>query len=435
MKDAIEIIRTLRDLGFSALLAGGCVRDRIMRREPEDYDIATDALPEQIVRIFSRTIPVGAEFGVVVVVVEGREYQVATFRSDSAYSDGRHPDRVTFSSAQEDALRRDFTINGLFYDPIEDRIIDYVGGKADIEREMIRAIGDPNERFGEDKLRMMRCVRFAARFHYRIEERTFEAIRRMAPKILQVSWERVRDELIKILTDGNAGTGIELLIRSGIMEHILPEICAMEGVKQPPRFHPEGDVLTHTLMMLDRMGMTSPTLALGVMLHDVGKPPTFEVRDRIRFNEHAEVGAKMVEEICRRLKSSNFEVEQVRELVRNHLKFMDVQNMRPSTLKRFLRTEGFEEHLELHRLDCMCSHGDLTNWAFCKRALEEMEPEEIRPKPLINGYDLIDLGYTPGPRFREILSLVEDAQLEGQIKNREEALKLIEGTFKKKERG
>ena len=431
LSGALSVLRTLRRHGFRALFAGGCVRDEVMGLQPRDYDIATDAGPEEVARLFPRTCEVGAQFGVIRVRLDGHDYEVARFRRDAGYTDGRHPDRVVFSDEREDALRRDFTLNGMFCDPIEGRVIDYVGGQADIRARIIRAIGDPARRFAEDHLRLMRAVRFAARYHYAVESETLAAVRRLSHEIASVSRERVRDELVKVLTEGGAPLGVRMLIDLGLMRNILPEVCALQDVPQPREFHPEGDVLIHTLIALGLMRAPSPTLAMGVLLHDIGKPPTFSVADRIRFNNHPKVGERMTRDICARLRFSSDEAERIALLVRDHLKFMAVRDMRPSTLKRFLRQADFSEYLELHRIDCLASHGDLGAWAFCKETLERIGPEEIRPSPLIDGHDLIVLGYAPGPAFRAVLTAVEDAQLDGRIASRTEALTMAREMFEK----
>ncbi len=430
LEHAVRMVETLRKAGFKAYFAGGCVRDKVMGREPQDYDIATDARPEDVMRLFPKTIPVGVSFGVVIVLEGPYQFEVATFRSDGQYLDGRHPVEVHFSSEEEDARRRDFTINGMFYDPIAGKIVDYVGGQADIKAGLIRCIGDPRERFSEDKLRLMRAVRFAAQFDYKIEPMTYQALLDLADQITIVSAERIRDELSKMLIGPRPAQGLRMLHQTGLLRVILPEVAAMEGVQQPPEFHPEGDVWVHTLLMLERMTPArSFDFALSVLLHDVGKPPTFSVKDRIRFDNHCQVGADMSEEICTRLKLSRKQTEKVVELVREHLRFKDVRQMRESKLKRFLRGEHFSDHLELHRLDCLASHGDLSNWEFCKRKLEEIGPEEMRPERLVTGHDLIQMGYVPGPLFSEILTAVEDSQLEGRVKDREAALELIRKQF------
>ena len=428
---ALEIVRRLQARGFRALWAGGCVRDMLMGQVPRDYDIATNADLQQVIGIFPHAQVVGAHFGVVIVRLGDYHYEVARFRRDLGYSDGRHPDGVVFVDEEEDAKRRDFTINGMFYDPVADVVLDYVEGQADLQREVIRTIGDPHARFREDRLRMLRAIRFACRYHWPIEEKTREAIGKLSASIASISHERIRDEVVKILTEGGAPLGVRWLIDLGLMAVFMPEVVAMDGVPQPPQFHPEGDVLTHTLIMLGLMRDPSVELAMGVLLHDVGKPPTFQVRDRIRFHNHTKVGREMAEEICRRLRFSSEQTKHIAALVADHHKFMHVQEMRPSKLKRFLRTDRFEDHLELHRVDCLSCHGELDNYAFCKAALENLEPEQIRPDPLINGHDLIAMGKKPGPAFKEVLRAVEDAQLEGRVTQRDEALRLAAQVFER----
>ena len=428
---ALEIVRRLQARGFRALWAGGCVRDMLMGQVPRDYDIATNADLQQVIGIFPHAQVVGAHFGVVIVRLGDYHYEVARFRRDLGYSDGRHPDGVVFVDEEEDARRRDFTINGMFYDPVADVVLDYVEGQADLQREVIRTIGDPHARFCEDRLRMLRAIRFACRYHWPIEEKTREAIGILSASIASISHERIRDEVVKILTEGGAPLGVRWLIDLGLMAVFMPEVVAMDGVPQPPQFHPEGDVLTHTLIMLGLMRDPSVELAMGVLLHDVGKPPTFQVRDRIRFHNHTKVGREMAEEICRRLRFSSEQTKHIATLVADHHKFMHVQEMRPSKLKRFLRTDRFEDHLELHRVDCLSCHGELDNYAFCKAALENLEPEQIRPVPLINGHDLIAMGYKPGPAFKQVLRAVEDAQLEGRVTQRDEALRLAAQVFER----
>jgi poly(A) polymerase len=433
--EASRIARTLREHGYSAYLVGGCVRDLLLNREPADYDVATSATPHEVIRIFPQTYAVGAQFGVVLVPVDNQDgeranfaTEVATFRSDGAYSDGRHPDEVQFSKdARMDVQRRDFTINGLLLDPDTREVLDYVGGREDLQRGIIRTIGDPHARFSEDKLRMLRAVRFAARFGYTIDDQTFAAIRELAPQIHQVSHERVRDEILKMLTEGRARRAFELLDQTNLLEQVLPEIKKMQGVEQPPQYHPEGDVWVHTLMLLQGLPAgCSKTLALGALLHDVGKPPTFRVApDRIRFDGHAEIGTKMAAQICRRFRLSNDDTDQVLSLVANHMRFGDVERMKDSTLKRFFRLPKFEEHLDLHRLDCQSSHRDLSLYDFAREKFHELPPEQIRPTPIITGDDLIAAGYKPGPQFKELLTVVEDAQLDGSISTKEEAMELV----------
>lgn len=432
---ANSICGALRSRGFQALLVGGCVRDLLLHREPADYDVATDALPEEVLRLFPDSIGVGAQFGVVLVPRDGLKVEIATFRSDIGYSDGRHPDRVVYSrSPEEDVKRRDFTINGLLMRHDTGDVLDYVGGQADIDAGIVRAIGDPGQRFAEDKLRTLRAVRFAARFRYRIEARTFKAIRQHAGEIAQVSAERIRDELSKLLTEGAARRGFELLRETGLLQLILPEVAAFPGVQQPPEYHPEGDVWVHTLMMLEGLPAgSSPTLAWGVLLHDVGKPPTFrsarETGDRIRFDGHVEVGAKMAAAICKRLRFSTWETGQITALVSNHMRFKDVGQMRASTLKKFVRLPHFDEHLALHRLDCLASHGRLDSYEFVQQFLRETPTEQFRPARLLTGEDLMRMGYRPGPTFRTMLGALEDAQLEGVVSSREEAEDFVRRTY------
>ena len=407
------------------------MRDLLLGREPADYDLTTDARPEQVASLFPESVSVGAQFGVILIPRDGLKVEVATFRSDVGHSDGRHPDRVVYANTpQEDVWRRDFTINGLLMPHDTGEVLDFVGGQADLEAKVIRAIGEPDRRFAEDKLRMMRAVRFAARFGFEIEAATFRAVRRHVEEIHQVSPERLREELTKLLTEGAAKRAFELLDETWLLERVLPEIGAMKGVQQPSQYHPEGDVWIHTLMMLEGLPAgTRPTLAWGVLLHDVGKPPTFqsaaETGDRIRFNNHVEVGVRMAEAICWRLRFANEDTEQILALVDNHMKFGAVEEMRTSTLKKFVRLPRFEEHLALHRLDCLASHGHLDSYEFVRRFLAETPPERVRPERLLTGDDLQDMGFRPGPLFSEILEALEDAQLEGEIKTRAEAERFV----------
>ena len=437
---ANSICETLARNGYQALLVGGCVRDLLAGREPSDYDVTTDATPEQVTALFPESIAVGAQFGVILIQRNGLKVEVATFRSDVGYSDGRHPDSVVYSKTpKEDVQRRDFTINGLLMRHDTGEVLDYVGGQADLNARIIRAIGEPDRRFTEDKLRMMRAVRFAARFGFEIEAQTFRAIRRHVPQIHQVSPERLREEVTKMLTEGVARKAFELLDETWLLQQILPEIAAMKGVEQPRQFHPEGDVWIHTLMMLEGLPKdASTTLAWGVLLHDVGKPPTFqsaaETGDRIRFNNHVEVGVRMAEDICHRLRFSNEDKEQILALVDNHMRFGAVEEMRASTLKKFVRLPRFEEHLALHRLDCLSSHRNLDSYEFVRHFLEATPPEQVRPERLLNGDDLQDMGLQAGPLFSQILQALEDAQLEGQIRTREEAQQYILAKFGLKKR-
>jgi poly(A) polymerase len=441
-----DVLR-LRAAGYEAYFAGGCVRDMLLGIEPKDFDVATSARPDVVLAMFPRTFAVGAQFGVVLVCQDFDDparpgqteivTEVATFRSDVAYHDGRHPTEVRFSATpREDVLRRDFTINGIMFDPVLDRqtcdltsaVLDYVGGRSDLREGIIRAIGEPHRRFEEDKLRMLRAVRFAARFEYSIEAETMRAIRQFAPGVAQVSRERIRDEITKMLTEGHARRAFELLDSTGLLREVLPEVTKLHNVAQPPEYHPEGDVWTHTLLLLEKLPAgASPTLAWGALLHDIGKPATFSHHppDRIRFNGHVEVGVKIAHAILRRLRFSNEDCMQILALVENHMRFGDVEKMKESTLKRFFRLPKFDEHLALHRLDVTSSHGDLSLYDFAKRRREELPEEQVRPQLLVTGRDLIAAGYQPGPHFKEMLRFAEDAQLEGRIQSTEEGLDLI----------
>jgi tRNA nucleotidyltransferase/poly(A) polymerase len=428
---ALHIIQELRSRGYEAYLVGGCVRDRLLGIAPKDYDVSTSATPQQILLAFPNAQTVGAHFGVVLVTRPGGVHvEVATFRSETAYADGRHPDQVTFETDPAlDAQRRDFTINGLMQDPISGEVLDFVNGQADLANKLIRAIGDAQLRFREDHLRMLRGVRFAARFGFAIEAETLAAIQQLAPLICKISAERIRDEIVRILTEGNARRGFELLDKTGLLVQILPEIKALQGVQQPPEYHPEGDVWTHVLMMLEQLQNPTPTLALGVLLHDVGKPPTFRIADRIRFDGHAEIGARMTEKRLDQLRFSNDEAEQIMSLVVNHMRFKDVRQMRTSTLKRFLCMPKFDEHLELHRLDCLASNGYTDAYEYVQQKLREFGEEELRPPRLITGRDLLNAGYKPGPALGRALEAVETAQLEGEIHSRDEAMALAKSVL------
>ncbi len=428
-KAARRIVERLRLHGHEAFFAGGWVRDYLLHRRPTDVDVATSARPEEIMRLFPGSIPIGAQFGVIQVSMYGHKYEVATFRSEGLYLDGRHPSAVTFSGPEQDALRRDFTINGMFYDPIAGRVIDFVQGRTDLRLRRLRTIGIPQDRFREDKLRMLRAVRFACSLDFKIDSETWEAVRALSPTILEVSWERIRDEVLKIFTGPAPDRGLDLLQATGLLEKILPEVEAMRDVKQPPEFHPEGDVFTHTRLALGLLRKPSAALALGTLLHDVGKPPTFAIRERIRFDGHVEVGMKMAEEICRRLRMSRDQTDQVVALVQHHLRFMNVAEMRRSTLVRFLRLPHFEDHLELHRVDCMSSHGNLETYLFCKEKLEQLRSEPPPPPPLVSGDDLIAMGYQPGPIFRNILEAVENLQIDQELKTTDEAIEFVKRTF------
>jgi poly(A) polymerase len=428
---ANSICNALIREGYQAFLVGGCVRDLLLGREPADYDLSTGATPDRVMALFPESVAVGAQFGVIIVPRQGYQVEVATFRSDIGSADGRHPERVVFtSSPEQDVQRRDFTINGLLMRHDSETILDFVGGQTDLRAGIIRAIGEPARRFAEDKLRMLRAVRFAARFRFHIDPETLAAIQQHAHEIGQVSAERIREELTKLLTEGSARRGMELLDESGLLQHILPEVAAMQGVEQPPQYHPEGDVWTHTLLMLEGLPAgSSATLACGVLLHDVGKPRTFrpisETGDRIRFDGHVDVGVRMAEGICERLRFSNQDREQILALIANHMRFKDVSRMRASTLKRFIRLPQFDEHLALHRLDCLSSHRHLDAYDFVRRTLEETPIEEMRPTRLLTGNDLQSLGYQPGPLFSKILRSLEDAQLEGVVRCRKEAIAFV----------
>jgi poly(A) polymerase len=456
---ALRIIQVLRHKGFEAYLAGGCVRDLLLGREPLDYDVATSATPNLVLDMFPRTFAVGAHFGVVLVVEESDPSgegsqdarcvtEVATFRCDGAYSDGRRPDEVRYTtSPQDDVQRRDFTINGLLLDRsrlnaplhellddprvVRNAVLDFVGGLADLDAGIIRAIGDPRRRFEEDQLRLLRAVRFAARFGFSLEPATKEAISQLSSRVNVVSRERIRDEITKMLTEGRARRAFELLDETGLLVQVLPEIARMKSVEQPPQYHPEGDVFIHTLMLLEQLPAGAPcTLAWGALLHDVGKPPTFRIApDRIRFDGHVEVGVAMGAEICRRFRFSNEDTRQILALIENHMRFADAPRMKDPTLKRFFRLPCFEEHLALHRMDCLAAHANLEIYNFVRERFYNMPAEEVRPAPLLTGRDLIAAGYKPGPQFKHMLQAAEDAQLEGSITTTEQALALIVDHF------
>ena len=434
-KCAVRIVQTLVDAGYSAVFAGGCVRDMLMGVEPQDYDIATSAGPEQVAALFEHTIPIGASFGVVAILLDGYAFEVATFRSDGDYADGRHPRRVSFTDARGDVGRRDFTINGMLYDPLAEQVIDYVGGQEDIRRQIVRCIGEAEKRFGEDSLRMLRAIRFAARFGFEIDPATADAIKNAAGGIDRVSAERIAQELCKMLTGRSPHKAIEWMNRTGLLERVLPEVAAMQGVEQPPEFHPEGDVYVHTLRVLELMDAEreehppTQTFAMAVLLHDVGKPPTIEYADRIRFNCHAQVGSEIAQSICRRLKMSRDDICSISELVAKHMRLSDAPKMRQTRLKRLLRQADFADHLQLYRLDCLASHGDLTCWRFCVRQREELASEPEPPPSVLSGHDLIEMGYLPGPIFSEILAAVEEAQLDELISTPAEARRLVQQRF------
>lgn len=433
---AREIVYRLRESGHEAYFVGGCVRDFILGHTSSDYDIVTSALPDQVTNLFSHTISIGAKFGVITVILNGHPYEVATFRSDDVYEDGRHPSQVLFSSAQEDVFRRDFTINGLLMDPDTGAIIDYVNGRSDIENKIIRTIGDPDKRFGEDYLRMLRAIRFAANLNFRIEPATLEAIKHNAATINRISVERIREELNKILTRGGARRGFELMMQTDLLKEILPEVDKLKGVEQPPRFHPEGDVWQHTLKMLELLPADGETennicLAWGTLLHDVGKAVTRSEDEKgVHFYGHVQKGEEIAEDIMQRLRFSRVQKETVLNLIRQHMVFMNVLKMRPGRLKRFLRMPDFDLHLELHRFDCLASHGMLDNYNFCRSQLQRLALDELHPPRLLTGHDLINMGYAPGKIIGDILSAVEEEQLEGRIKSPEEAVNYIHANWK-----
>lgn len=422
---AERICKALRYAGHRALFAGGCVRDMLLGVPAKDYDVATSARPEEVAALFEKTVPVGAAFGVSIVVLPEGQFEVTTFRTDGPYVDGRHPSYVEFGGEREDALRRDFTINAMFFDPETEQVVDFVNGREDLKARVIRTVGDPHRRFTEDHLRLLRAVRFAGRLGFRIEPRTFDAVREMAHLVTTTSAERIRDELTKILTEGGARRALELMDASGLLEQVLPEVARMKGVEQPPEFHPEGDVFTHTLLLADMLKGASPTLAFGALLHDVGKPATMTVEDRIRFNNHDKVGAEMSEVICKRLRMSNHDTERVVWLVDQHMRLAHAPQMRESKLKRFVREPGFAELLELGRLDCRASHGDTSTIDWIEQYVANLPPEAVRPAPVFTGDDLIAMGFSPGPLFKQILQAVEDVQLEGQILSKEDALEFV----------
>jgi len=436
--EATSIVKTLCNNGHKAFLVGGCLRDALIgykKLQEYEYDIATSAPPEDIQKIFPKNIPIGRQFGVILVRCTDGEFEVATFRKENKYMDGRHPSEVKYSKSEvEDVLRRDFTINGMLYDPMKNELHDYVEGEKDLREKIIRTIGDPELRFGEDKLRMIRATRFAAGLSFTIEEKTFKAIKKLSGDINEVSKERIRDELLQIITQRNPGYGIKLLEKTGLLKHILPEVSNMIGVEQPPQFHPEGDVFTHTCIVLDKLskiteGKYSPETAMGALLHDVGKPPTFEVTDRIRFNGHDRVGAAMAKKICKRLRFSKKQIDQITSLINEHLKFKDVTKMKESTLKKFISIPNFDNHLIMHLADCLGSHGIRDAYDFIKHKLENFQEEDIKPTPLINGNDLINCGLKPGPLFSRILNKIEEQQLEGKLKDKEAALNFVKTNF------
>ena len=426
---ALKILQALRGAGYEAYFVGGCVRDLLLKKKPKDFDIASNATPSQVQALFPKTVPVGAQFGVMLVMSEGLPFEVATFRTDLGYQDGRRPSGVRFTEAKEDAVRRDFTVNGLFYDPISRKVMDWVDGRKDLKAKRIRAIGDPRKRFTEDKLRMLRAVRFASCLGFTIDPATLKAVRKLAPQIRVVSGERVRDELVKMFTGEHPALALRLLDKTGLLKYVLPEVEAMKGVQQPKAYHPEGDVFKHTLLLLDQLKRPDAVLAFGALLHDVGKPPTFRRSDRIRFNGHEVVGARMTDAILTRLRFSNDLKERIIACVEGHMRFKDVKRMKQSTLKKMMQRGTFVTELEQHRVDCLASHGDLSNWRFLKKKVREFGKETIKPKPLLSGKDLLQLGLAEGPKIGQILRAVEEAQLEGQLTTPEDALAWVKKNF------
>lgn len=426
---AHEIARRLSGAGHTTYFAGGCVRDALLGKTPKDYDIATSATPDEVLSLFPKSDPVGAHFGVILVREKGLPFEIATFRHDGSYHDGRHPESVTFSTPKEDAQRRDFTVNGLFQDPANGEIIDYVGGQEDLANKTLRAIGSAEKRFQEDALRLLRAVRFATCLEFEIETVTWEAVCENTHLLEKISMERIRDEFSRILLAPQRARGLDLLTESGLMRHIVVEVYDLIGCEQPPQWHPEGDVYTHTRIMLDMLGDDpSLELALGVLLHDIGKPATFScdpAEGRIRFNGHDRVGADMAETILRRLKYANKTTEAVSAMVANHMNFMNVQQMRTAKVKRFMSRPTFEDEMELHRVDCASSNGFTENYDFLRAKQDEFAAEPLIPEPLVTGRDLIDLGQEPGPAFREILQAVQTEQLEGRLSSRDEALDFV----------
>lgn len=431
MRQAAEdVITRIQQAGHRALLAGGCVRDLLRGLDPKDFDIATDATPPEVLRIFPGSNTIGAHFGVVLVKHRGHHFEIATFRAEGEYRDGRRPESVTFTTPEEDARRRDFTINGMFLDPVDERVIDYVGGQEDLRNRVIRAIGDPVARFREDYLRMLRAVRFATVMDFEIEQHTWAALRARAPHATEISPERIRDELDKIWLSPRRVRGFDLLVESHLMQAILPEILVLQGCEQPPQFHPEGDVFVHTRLMLELLPPdASLPLVLSVLFHDIGKPETYSYdaeADRIRFNGHDKLGAEMTVQILKRLRYPNHIIDAVEVGVANHMIFKDVQRMRTAKLKRFMARETFPDELELHRVDCASSHGMLDNWEFLRKKTAEFAAEPLIPPRLVTGHDLMERGWPPGPGLGALLTEIQDLQLEGKLSTREEALQWAE---------
>lgn len=423
---AVQIARMLQQAGHIAYFAGGCVRDDLLGDTPTDFDIATSALPDEVVSIFPQAKGVGAHFGVMIIRMEEVNYEIATFREEYDYADGRRPEAVHFSSPEQDAQRRDFTINGLFKDPQSGEVIDFVHGRQDLESGIIRCIGNPEERFAEDHLRLLRAIRFAARFDYRIDPATWSALCSHSPRLAEISAERIRDEFSKILLHSSRLRGFDMLVESRLMEHIIPEIYALRGCQQPPEYHPEGDVFQHVHLMLEELPReTNLYVVLAVLLHDIAKPATQkwdEEAKRFRFNNHAQIGAQMAEHILRKLRYPNEVIRRVTEVIGHHMDFMHVQQMRQAKLRRFIGREHFEDELALHRVDCLGSHGKLDNWEFLNAEIAALENEPAVPPRLLTGQQLLQLGYPAGKRMGQILRAAQDLQLEGTLRSPEEAL-------------
>lgn len=426
-RSAVHIVRTLHDAGYRTVLAGGCVRDMLLGRKPKDYDIATEARPEAVEELFDRTVEVGRQFGVMRVLLDGREFEVATFRSESGYEDGRHPDRVEFCAPEQDAQRRDFTINGMFWDPVQGGVLDYVGGREDLERGVVKTIGRARDRFREDHLRLLRAIRFAARLGFDLEDETRAAVEELAPLVLEVAPERLAQELEVILTDEHPAGALKLMDETGLLTRIFPELAEMKGCEQPNNYHPEGDVFVHTLLAVDKLGRHPDfELALATLLHDIGKPEAARREGPCNFRNHTKIGERMARQVCERLRLSNRQTERICWLVRWHLYFKDAKNMKDSTLKRLFAKDGFEQLAELHRADSLASWANLELYNYVLEKRDDMPEESIEPPRLVTGDDLIERGYEPGPAFGEILSEVRESQLEGEVSTREEALDLAE---------
>jgi poly(A) polymerase len=424
---ALSILRRLRENGFVALFNGGCVRDRLLGILIKDYDVATNARPEVVQRLFDHTIAIGAQFGVIMVIIEGDTFEVATFRADAPYVDGRRPSSVSFGTLEEDAKRRDFTINGMYYDPVEGRLIDTVGGMRDLRAGIIRAIGNPFDRFAEDHLRVLRAARFAARLNFSIEPKTHAAMKRAAPSVPKVSAERIGEEIVRLMTEGGAARGMDIMVETGLMKEVLPEVLPMIGCEQPVNYHPEGDVYVHTRIGVAMLNPgCSESLAFGILFHDIAKPQTrAEQNGKVTYYGHTEIGAEVATAILARLRRSRAVQERVAYLVKNHLKLTMAPRMRTSTLKRMLTEEGFDELLEVSRMDALASSSYLGFYHFCRRAMAHMTPTQMRPPRFLSGTDLIGMGFKPGPAFKSILKEVEDLQLDGEIADHASAIQYV----------